>query len=356
MALVRLQTSHGWWTMRKTSLSRGHRAFTLVELLVVIGIIAVLMGILLPVLGKAREAAQRTQCGSNLRQFYNANQMYVNLSRGWNLPGYWGPMEGDGKTYNKYWGCLSEFRTAMNLPVLNPNFAGSHNGESVNNASVLGYLPRKWYCPTAASSHRKDSYYYTDGGVVAPDKVMPTHYSYGMNVHGADANDGSRFAWDESKAKQADPKRNFDANGAPLTFGIQASGRVTGALHGFRTNQVKRPAEKLMFADAMWFAINIYGTGITPAWGGAPTSDYDLTKEFTNTSPPNAPLPYSPGSYNALRTIAWRHRGGAMVCFFDGHVEYMRKDQIYTSGPGNTKLPNYNLWNVMDSAAPVGPP
>ena len=86
--------------------------------------------------------------------------------------------------------------------------------------------------------------------------------------------------------------------------------------------------------------MNIYGTGMTPAWMGSPTSDYDLTKEFTNSSPGNPPLPYPPYQYNALRTIAWRHRGGAMVCFFDGHVAYLRKDEIYMPGPGGTKLPN----------------
>ena len=65
-------------------------AFTLVELLVVIGIIAVLVAILLPSLGRAREAAQRAACLSNLRQTHLMLMLYANANRDAVPIGYWG--------------------------------------------------------------------------------------------------------------------------------------------------------------------------------------------------------------------------------------------------------------------------
>jgi prepilin-type N-terminal cleavage/methylation domain-containing protein/prepilin-type processing-associated H-X9-DG protein len=81
---------------------RRTRGFTLIELLVVVSIIAILIAILLPSLGRARDQAKATRCSNNLRSFYQGLNWYQT-----EFDGYAMPYKINGAVYkgqkNAYW-------------------------------------------------------------------------------------------------------------------------------------------------------------------------------------------------------------------------------------------------------------
>ena len=128
--------------------------FTLVELLVVIGIIAVLIAILLPTLAKARDNANRAACLSNEKQILYAVIMYANEHKGY-LPGPADPCINDPRIVNA--------QVGVTLSATHPDYSQMDvwNGgtfyssrELSNQAQLQQYLGgitswKVWQCPAA---------------------------------------------------------------------------------------------------------------------------------------------------------------------------------------------------------------
>ena len=298
--------------------------FTLIELLVVVGIIAILIGILVPTLSRVRQSADQIKCAEILRQFLHADQMYVNDWKGFHLPAFLG----NTTEASNMWSANVHFRRALNLRTIEANEvqAPPPGPFTPGTSFFAGYLTKDWVCPQATRLLWQ---------VVVNDKgqqLFPPQPQYGMNVEGI-SNDPNLVPQPTPWAVPDDP--------------ALGSKRGSGCF-GYKRAQVKRPAEKLRFADGMTVnpaggpgVLDKSGSGAFPGTNGK-ISNYDQVQERVGvgTLPGGA-------AYDATRMTVWRHRGKANVAFFDCHVESLRKDEIYARDSTGNIVTNDKLWVVL---------
>jgi prepilin-type N-terminal cleavage/methylation domain-containing protein/prepilin-type processing-associated H-X9-DG protein len=266
---------------------RRPSAFTLVELLVVIGIITVLISILLPSLGKARQAAQSTACLSNLRQIGIAFVAYTNESRGVPPPGWFATSDQPG------WGQRGWF---MDPPT--SSGAGAYSTYFLS--KWLGNTKRIYVCPTANE-------------LTDPNAARCA---------------GTPFTgWQPWNITYVFPNRVF---GDPLSYGynnwlennrVLKASAVEGstAPEGFiaKITQVRNNSNVPVFADSKW------GDIMTPA-------DTNLLPPLSVQQQPYAWwMGASP--YGSMATVAMqRHKDGINVVFADGSARQVGIRQLWS--------------------------
>lgn len=216
---------------------RNRKGFTLVELLVVIGIIALLISILLPSLSAARESANTVKCLSNLRQLGQATIMMSQERKGLiqTVTDHSFVIQIDPsrtKFFYKADGFLMDWASAL-LPYLGDT-SGQTFFENKNKSQVF-------LCPSDKWQLSSEPGYRMWNNVPDFDAFYPI--SYGINADIASVSDRNREG-------RFGPSGNIGVHGGEgFGRGVYSGNPRTGQPLQARLDRVHRPTDTMLFAD-----------------------------------------------------------------------------------------------------------
>ncbi len=165
----------------KTQKSAHRNAFTLIELLVVIAIIAVLVGLLLPAVQKAREAGNRAQCLNNLKQHGLAIHNFHDSKK--YLPQNHRPASASASTVRERW--FTQVLPYIDQAPLYSNYDVTINWSAGSNLGISATPLKITQCPSAPNATRQDLDPSQAGGYASTNnaKVAVTDYAGIYGVH-----------------------------------------------------------------------------------------------------------------------------------------------------------------------------